>query len=167
MASVDLLHAFPSRCPLKRHERENWYLMGLHRNTSSIWYSLSNDGVTFEQEQTLLNSLSAQDLYIVSVGFVTKGNQVLGVLYGAGAPPTLDHNRIFARWLQKEIVITDPSSITHVAQGGFGPDRQWFQAPQSGSLEGTMKITAEDGFTPLGSGAVSVKAGKAYRLILK
>lgn len=146
---------------------ENWYLMGLHRNTSSIWYSLSNDGVTFEQEQTLLNSRSAQDVYIVSVGFVTRGNQVLGVLYGAGAPPTLDHNRIFARWLQKQIVITDPSSVSHVAQGGFGPDRQWFQVSQSGSLEGTMTITAEDGFTPLGSGAVSVKAGKAYRLVLK
>jgi hypothetical protein len=145
---------------------ENWYLMGLHRNTSSIWYSLSNDGVTFEQEQTLLKSLSAQDLYIVSVGFVTRGNQVLGVLYGASAVPTLDQNRIFARWLQKKIVITDPSSVTHVAQGGFGPDRQRFQVTQSGSLSGTLTVLAEDGVTRLGDGPISVTGGKAYHLVI-
>ena len=146
---------------------QSWYLMGLHLNEDRVWFSLSNDGVNFSSEQTLFTPTSAQDLYIVALGFVARGNQLLGVLYGAGAVPTLDQNRIFARWLQKKVVIADPSSITHVAQGGFGPDRQWFQAPQSGSLEGIMTITAEDGFTPLGSGAVSVKAGKAYRLILK
>ena len=146
---------------------QSWYLMGLHLNTDRVWFSLSNDGVNFSPEQTLFTPTSAQDLYIVALGFVTKGNRVLGALYGASAVTTLDQNRIFARWLQKKVVIADPSSVTHVAQGGFGPDRQWFQVPPAGSLEGTMTITAEDGFTPLGSGAVSVKAGKAYRLILK
>ena len=59
--------------------------MGLHFNDDSLRYSLSNDGVSFSSEQDLFGNLSAQDLYIVAVGFVTKSDRLLGVLYGAGA----------------------------------------------------------------------------------
>jgi hypothetical protein len=55
----------------------------------------------------------------------------------------------------------------YAAQGGYGPDRQWFQAPTNGTLEGTMIVYAEDGVTPLGSSFVTLSAGKAYTLILK
>jgi hypothetical protein len=145
----------------------NWYVMGLHINGQTIWYSLSNDGVNFNQNQTLFNNLSFADQYIVALGFVTKGNQLLGALYGASAVPSLDQNQIFARWLQKKVLIKDASGTQFAAQGGFGPDRQWFQAPLSGSLQGTMTVDAEDGSTLLGSGTVSISAGKAYRVVLK
>ncbi len=62
--------------------------------------------------------------------------------------------------------ITDSVGVKHTPQGGFGPDRQWFQAPQSGPLEGTISVYAEDGVSQLGSGPVNISAGKAYRLIL-
>lgn len=144
----------------------NWYVMGLHANSPTVWYSLSNDGVSFNPEQTLFDHLSAQDLYMVALGFVTKGNQLLGVTYGASAVASLDQNQIFARWLQKKVSIADSAGAKHTPQGSSGPDRQWFQAPPSGSLQGTITVYAEDGVTLLGSGAVNISAGKAYRLVL-
>ncbi len=144
-----------------------WYLMGLHNNDQSLRYSLSNNGVSFGSEQTLFNHLSAQDSYMVALGFVTRGNGLLGVLYGASAVETLDQNRIFANWLQKKVVITGSSGVQYFAQGGYGPDSQWLPAPASGFLEGTMVVYAEDGVTPLGSSVVSLAAGKTYTLVLK
>lgn len=144
-----------------------WYVMGLHNNDQSLRYSLSNDGVSFASEQTLFNHLSAQDLYMVALGFVTKGNEILGVLYGASAVETLDQNRIFARWLQKKVMITDSSGVQYFAQGAYGPERQWFQTPVSGILEGTMVVYDEDGVTSLGSSLVTLTAGKAYTLVLQ
>jgi len=143
-----------------------WYLMGLHNNDQSLRYSLSNDGVSFLSEQTLFSHVSAQDEYIVAIGFVMRGSELLGALYGASAVETLDQNQIFARWLQKKVVITDSTGAEHFAQGGYGPDRQWFEAPISETFEGTMVVYAEDGVTPLGSSLVTLTAGKAYSLLL-
>ncbi|MEY2394017.1 MAG: hypothetical protein QOF94_362 [Acidobacteriaceae bacterium] len=140
--------------------------MGLHFNGQLLRYSLSNDGVSFEPEQTLFDHLSSQDLYIVAVAFVTQGNKLLGVLYGASAVASLDQNQIFARWLQKKVVITDSSSAQYTLQGGYGPDRQWFQLPSSGALQGIITVYAEDGITPLGKGAVTMSAGHAYQLVV-
>jgi hypothetical protein len=119
--------------------------------------------------QTLLYSQSSEDSSIDSLSFVTNGERILGVLYGAntGTPDNqLSDNQIFARWLQKKVVITDTSGVQHFAQGGYGPDRQWFPAP-SGSLDGTMVVYAEDGITPLGSSMVSLAPGAAYSLLLR
>ena len=148
---------------------QNWYLMGLvgADPKQSIFFSLSNDGITFDAQRLLFRNLSAQDLYIVAVGFVTRGNQVLGALYGAGAVESLDQNRIFARWLQKRVVLTDSSGVQYFPQGSYGSDRQLFQAPASGLLEGTMVVYAEDGITPLGSSLVALTAGKSYSLVLQ
>ena len=143
-----------------------WYLLGLHNNDQSLRYSLSSDGVSFLPEQMLFSHVSAQDEYIVAIGFVMRGSELLGALYGASAVETLDQNQIFARWLQKKVVITDLTGVQYFAQGGFGPDRQWFQAPTSGTIEGTMVVYAEDGVTPLGSSLVTLTAGKAYSLLL-
>ena len=147
---------------------QSWYLMGLVGSDpkQSIFFSLSNDGITFNSQQVLFRNLSVQDQYIVAVGLVTKGTQLLGVLYGAGPVESLDQNRIFARWLQKKVLITDSSNVQYSPQGGYGPDRQWFQAPQSGSITGTLTVYAEDGVTPLASGSVNVTAGKVYQLVL-
>ena len=144
----------------------SWYLMGLHHNEQSLWYSLSNDGITFASQQVLLHNLSGQDQYIVAVGFVTRSTQLLGILYGASSVVSLDQNQIFARWLQKKVLITDSSNVQYLPQGGYGPDRQWFRAPGSGSITGTINVYAEDAVTPLASGSVNVIAGKAYRLVL-
>jgi hypothetical protein len=146
----------------------NWYVMGLvgADDKGSVFLSLSNDGITFNPQQVLFQNVSAHDRYIVALGFVTKGTQVLGALYGAGPVESLDQNQIFARWLQKKVLITDSSNMQYSPQGGYGPDRQWFQAPQSGSVAGRLTVYAEDGVTPLASGSVNVGAGKAYQLVL-
>jgi putative Ig domain-containing protein len=146
---------------------QSWYLMGLVGidPKQSIFYGLSNDGANFPPVQTLFSNISQQDFYIVAVGFVTKSNQVLGALYGASAVPTLDQNEIFARWLQKKLLLTDSAGKSYSPQGGYGPDRQWFQLP-SGSLHGTVAVYAEDGITPLASGSVDLAAGKSYQLVI-
>jgi hypothetical protein len=63
-------------------------------------------------------------------------------------------------------LITDFSGAQSALQGGYGPDRQRFQAPPTGSLQGTISVYAEDGVTPLGVGSVNVSEGKAYSLVL-
>jgi hypothetical protein len=147
---------------------QSWYLMGLVGADvkQSIFFSLANDGVTFNPQRVLFQNISAQDQYIVALGFVTKGTQLLGALYGAGPTESLTQNQIFARWLQKKVLITDSSNVQYSPQGGYGPDRQWFPAPQSGSVAGRLTVYAEDGVTPLASGSVNVSAGKAYQLVL-
>jgi hypothetical protein len=95
-----------------------------------------------------------------------KSNQLLGTLYGASAVPTLDQNEIFARWLQKKTVIVDTSGNQYSPQGSYGPDRQWFQLPASGSFQGTILVYAEDGVTPLASGSIDVLGGRAYQVVL-
>lgn len=143
-----------------------WYLMGLVYNAQSVWFSLSNDGMKFAVEQTLFNNLSSQDFNIVAVGFVMSGNRLLGTLYGATAVPTLDQNQIFARWLQKKVVILDPSGTEKLAEGSYGPDRQWFQTSQSGNLQGTIFVYDDDAVTPLASGVVDLSPGNSYQLII-
>jgi Putative Ig domain len=146
---------------------QSWYLMGLvgADPKQTIFYSLSNDGVTFNPQQVLFRNLSAQDLYIVALGLVIRQGQVLGALYGASAVESLDQNQIFARWLQKKVAITDSSGVEHAPQGGYGPDRQWFQLPSAGPIQATIHVYAEDGVTPVASGVVNVSAGKVYDLV--
>jgi hypothetical protein len=45
-------------------------------------------------------------------------------------------------------------------------DLQWFRSPQSGFLQGTIWVYAEDGVTPLAKGSVNVSGGKTYQLVL-
>ena len=144
---------------------KDWYLMGLHKNTDTLWYSLSNDGVNFQPQKTLFAHLGDQDKYIVALGFVVKGSRVLGVVYGAGAVSSLDRNRLFARWLQKKIVITGKDGVRHTAEGALGPERLWLKT--SGSLEGTMEVMDEDGVTLLGKKEVKLTPGNVYRMQLK
>jgi hypothetical protein len=75
-------------------------------------------------------------------------------------------DQIFARWLQKRVILTDSSGVQHFAQGGYGPDRQWFLLPVGSSIEGDLIVYSEDRMTQIGSGKVTVNAGKPYRLVL-
>ncbi len=72
----------------------------------------------------------------------------------------------FARWLQKKVELVD-SSVTAVAAGGYGPDRQWFGADASGTLQGTIRVFSEDGATTLATGSINLSAGKSYALVLQ
>lgn len=140
------------------------YLMGLHANTRRLWYALSGDGMKFEPQRELAAGLDDADRYIVAVGWVSAGNRLLGFLYGAGAAPSLDRNRIFARWLQKKLVFTDKAGRTHTAAGSLGPDRQVFTLP-AGENHGRLEILAEDGRARLGDPLdAELVTGQVYRL---
>jgi len=152
----------------------NWYVMALYIErvtpdpTPPVFtFSLSNDGITFGPEQNLFAGAFAADKFIQTPSFVTTGNSVLGVLYGANPTDLLAAtSQIFTRWLQKKIVFTDVSGTSYVPEGGYGPDRQWFQAPASGTLQGTIWVYAEDGITPLASASMDVVGEKSYQLVL-
>ena len=153
---------------------KNWYLMTLYVErvgpdpTGPVFtFSLSNDGITFGPEQNLFTGASAADKFIQTPSFVTRGNSVLGVLYGANPTDLLAATaQIFSRWLQKKMVITDSVGGQANIQGAYGPDRQWIQVPSSGPLTGTIAVYAEDGITPLGRGTVDLAGAQSYTLVL-
>lgn len=141
------------------------YLMGLHANNDRLWYTLSQDGMKFSPERELGRSLGAADQYIVALGWVTREDRVLGFLYGAGATPGLDRNRIFARWLQKKVVFTDASGKRHEPAGALGPDRQVLRLEGNTGIKGHIEVFDEDGQTPLGPPvAIKLTPGGVYQL---
>ena len=142
------------------------YLMALHANTDKLWYSLSSDGMKFGPERPLGANQSAADKYIVAVGWVTRDRNLLGFLYGAGAVPSLDRNRIFARWLQKKLVFTPDAGGAMEAAGALGPDRQVFSLRGKSELTGRLQAYREDGKTPLGEPrAIKLVSGAVYRVV--
>ena len=126
------------------------YLMGLHMNREGLWYALSKDGMKFEAAQPLLTHSGPQDKYIVALGWVVRDNRLLGVLYGAGAVPELNRNRIFARWLQKKMVFTSNDGTRIEPESALGPDRQVLRIPEGMNRQGSLQLFAEDGKTPIG-----------------
>jgi hypothetical protein len=151
---------------------EPWYLMGLHLNGDRLWYALSRDGKSFSPQRVLCARLGEADAHIVAIGFVVAGEQeaagrrrVLGFLYGAGAAPSLDANRIFARWLQKRAVITVGDEQFH-ATAAMGPERQLVKMTRPATAP--LKLYAEDGTTLLGSSvATRFAPGRAYSVALE
>jgi hypothetical protein len=104
------------------------------------------------------------DRFMVAVGWVTSGERVLGVLYGAGAAGTLDANRIFARWLQKKVVWVGKDGARVEAKGGRGPGRVEFSVEGRGRFE----VLREDGETKVGmSGVVEVRRGDVMQLTIE
>ena len=156
------------------------YLMGLYKkgdvgltasDSNHLWYSLSNDGHTFSPEKPLISAQGDLDRFIFSVGFVKRGNQMLGVLYGGGSVATDDRNQLFATWLQKRLVLTakpgfiEGNGAEYEAKGALGPDRQWVELPDAHSFDGFLTVYAEDGLTRLGSIPVHLEPGSIYRII--
>ncbi|MCK5861965.1 MAG: hypothetical protein KAH38_05740, partial [Candidatus Hydrogenedentes bacterium] len=125
--------------------KEQCWLMGLHMNREGLWYALSSDGDSFEAEMPLLTHAGSEDRYIVALGWVVEENRLLGVLYGAGAVPELNRNRIFARWLQKKVVFTSEDGTRCEPMGATGPDRQLISIPEGVVPTGTLQVFAEDG----------------------
>ncbi|HTQ98274.1 MAG TPA: hypothetical protein VMH89_15790, partial [Candidatus Acidoferrum sp.] len=152
---------------------KSWYVMLLYIEEvipgtvppPTFYYSLSNDGLTFGPEKALFGGASTGDEFPVTPAMVTKDDRVLGVLYGANGSDLLSPtDSIFARWLQKKVVITDSSGTPIPTEGSYGPSRQRFPAPQSGSLQVTITVFAEDGITPLGQWQGTLNGGKVYQL---
>jgi len=128
-----------------------WYLMGLHSNRDHLWYSLSNDGMKFGPEKVLATNLGPQDAFIVALGWVVRGNRVLGVLYGAGETKYLNLNRIYGRWLQTRVVFVAEDGTRYEPSVALGPDRQLIPVPRDTELKGQYVFYGEDGVTPLGN----------------
>ena len=141
------------------------YLMGLHMNGQKLWYSLSTDGMNFETPRELVTNLGDADKYIVAIGWVTRGNRVLGFLYGAGEVPGLNRNRIFGRWLQKRVVFVASDGTRYEPSGALGPDRQIIKIDKE--LDGTFEVYAEDGVTLLGKTAGKAVPSAGYEVVSK
>jgi Putative Ig domain len=152
---------------------KTWYLASLYveratfdPSAPTLSYSLSSDGVTFGQEQTLFAGAGTLDKFLMTPSFVIRNGRILGVLYGGNPIDLLSSNQIFARWLQKQLVITDDTGAQATIFGAYGPDRLWLQVPPSGSITGNISVYAEDGVTPLGKGQVNLTSGQSYMLFL-
>jgi hypothetical protein len=137
-----------------------WYLMALHMNTDRLFYTLSRDGMQFPEAKTLATSMGDAERYIVSVGWVVADNRLLGFLYGAGSKPTLDHNRIFARWLQKKVAINAPTATGDPT--ALGPDRQLL--PLASAVTTAIELRDEAGGVMATSEPVELKPGRAYQV---
>ena len=149
----------------------SYYLMGLHENGNRLWQAVSTNGAVFPSSQMLLTNFNAADAYIVALGWVVRGPQewpgrkLLGVLYGAGPVPSLDHNSIYARWLQKRVVFVASDGTRIPGTKALGPDHQLLALPDAGPVTGRFEVYGEDGVTLLGTSATqSVNRGQSFGL---
>jgi hypothetical protein len=136
-----------------------WYLMGLHHNGPTLHYALSRDGTRFGEMKTLATHRGADDRHIVAIGWVVDGERLHGFVYGAGAEPTLDRNRIFARWLQNKVTVSGSDAQSAKS---LGPDRQLL--PLASAVTGPIAMHDEGGVLIATSDPVELKPGRAYRL---
>ena len=102
------------------------YLWAYHLNGNHVWYSTGTSIAAPSPSSVLFSNNGSADTYITSPCFVTDATRLYGSLYGAGAPSSLNQNRIFATWLQKKVVFTATSGTTIGTSGNqsYGPDRQ-------------------------------------------
>lgn len=146
----------------------NYYMMVLHLNGSFLRYSMGTSPVNFSASQQLLTNLGNNDKYITSAGWVVKDNRLYGVLYGAGAVSTLDHNAIYAKWLQKKVIFI--SDATGARWGdierAYGPDR--IRLYMNTNIEtGHFYVYDSDGATLLyTSPKITMRSGDIWNYIL-
>ncbi|HEX5219551.1 MAG TPA: hypothetical protein VFZ59_08275 [Verrucomicrobiae bacterium] len=161
--------AVPNDVKVFRVGTTNWYLMGLHLNGAQTWFSLSPDGLNFAPIQPLFTNASPAERYIVAVGWVTRGEQeqagrrLLGVLHGAGAKPSLDANRIFARWLQPRIILRTADGRAFSGTHARGPARQLI--PLTEAEVSNVELFDESGTQECGQlKSQHLQPGRVYRL---
>ena len=106
-------------------------IMGLHMNTQETFYSIGTDlNSQFAASQTLFKHLNSQDEYIVSIGFVADetSTKLQGALYGAGPVSSLNENKVFGVWLQKQVLFVSNDTKSPTVWGignasrAVGPD---------------------------------------------
>lgn len=168
---------------------KNWYVGAFHKKgdaspdqkeVNKLFYSLSNNGRTFDKEKLLMTAQDDMDRNIFAVGFVTRRDRILGVLYGAGPSERCNRNQIFGYWLQKRVVLSKGGTgkgAEYEAESALGPDRQLFKLPPllpplsnepvNVNFEGTLTVYDDDGITPLGTQKISFRPGTVYRIVWK
>ena len=93
------------------------WVLGLHANSQQTYMSSVVGGgppSTWPSSRVLFRHRDTTDNYIVSVGMVTDdaATTLRGALYGAGAVPQLDNNRVFATWLQRRAIFRSNDNAT-------------------------------------------------------
>lgn len=152
------------------------FLMGMHCNGPEVFYSASKDPNVFPASVRLFEHRGPADAHIVSLGFVVDhtATRVLGALYGAGGTPTLNHNQIFAAWLQRHVLFvgTDsPPTVWGVGEElAVGPDTVAIPT-NAATLEGRFMVYDTDyrnatsrGTLLYSSKPVMVEAGDTWAL---
>jgi hypothetical protein len=160
---------------------KDWYVMALHKkgdvgltvkDADKLWYSLSNDGKHFAEEQRLPGARGDSDQYIFAVGFIARKGRIIRVLYGAG-PSALQPQPDLRVLAAKAAVLTarpaccEGNGAEYEADGTLGSDREWIRLPPGSQFNGTISVYAEDGITPLGTQPVNLKPGNVYHLVWK
>lgn len=123
----------PGLIPNDLKRVNGYWVLGLHSNSQETHVSISGTDdhgppSSWPTATTLFRHSGAADNYIVSCGLVVDStSKVLkGAVYGAGAVPTLDHNSIFARWLQRRVIFRSNDNSTTWGLGAsvrsHGPD---------------------------------------------
>jgi hypothetical protein len=108
------------------------------------------------------------DNVITTFSWVQDGARILGVLYGSSpdTPQSPQHERIFARWLQKKVLFVN--SATQVRLGDIelanGPNKVQVQLAAGKNVEtGAFEIYDTDGETLLfRSPRVTMRAGDIW-----
>lgn len=160
-------------------EGKTWYLMGLYKkgdvgltasDSEHLWYSITNNPHRFENERLLLTADQPINHFIFSLGFVRRGERLLGVIYGAGDTAADNHNQLFASWLQKRVQLVAKHAFeagngaVYETIGALGPDRQRFRLPGNLPFDGELRVFSDDGSTLLGTTAVHLDPGRTYRI---
>lgn len=144
---------------------QTYYLMGLHQNGNILRYSLSQDGMNFTPSKVIAVNTGLDDRYMVAIGWVVRDNHVLGFLYGAGSKPTLDHNRIWARWLQKKTILVAEDGTRYEPKVSLGPDSQIIDIPKDKNFKGILSLYAEDSTTSIFQKLpVNLEPGGIYKI---
>jgi len=164
------------------------YIWMYHCNTNKIWFSLGQSPTAPSSTNILFQSTAdiptedssgsiwtnpeagvntgvspAPDPFMVSVGMVSDGTRLYGVLYGASNTPELDSNAVFARWLQHKVVFQN-AETTLSWMNSNGPDNVVLRMVPDQSVEtGTVTIYDTDGTTLVGiSPSVTIRQGDQW-----
>ncbi len=170
-------------------DEKEWYLAAFHKkgdasldqkDVNKLFFSLSENGKTFEKEKLMVKAQGELDRNIFAVGYVARHDRIMGVLYGAGPSERCNRNQIFGYWLQKRIVLSAGGTGKQAefeAESALGPDRQLIKLPPllpplqgntvNVNFEGTLTVYDDDGITPLGTQKVSLRPGTVYRIVWK
>lgn len=145
------------------------YLMALHANRGQLEYTLSKDLTRFPEPKVLARHRDESDRYMVAVGWVIDesnpdASRVLGYLYGAGAVPSLDANRIFARWFQDKLIIEDATGRTIEPVAALGPDRQLFACENGRAITGRVK-RIKGNVVQAAVDTIQLEAGRCYEIV--
>ncbi|MEO8799757.1 MAG: hypothetical protein ABI551_17820, partial [Polyangiaceae bacterium] len=112
-----------------------YWVGAYHFNGQHVWLTVSESLMAAPASTVAFDNAGSADMYIVAVGLVQNGARLYGALYGAGAVTTLDHNRIFAEWLQKKVIFANSSVRWGDVERAKGPDEVDVLTAEASSLE--------------------------------